>query len=83
MSTIEIQELNKEFKVKKKKAGLRGSLQSLIRPTYEQKQAVKDLSLTVEEGEMVAFLGPNGAGKSTTIKMLTGILHPSSGSFLL
>jgi ABC-2 type transport system ATP-binding protein len=79
MSIISVQGLTKAFYVKKKKPGLRGSLQSMIRPHYEQKVAVQPLNLSIEKGEMVAFLGPNGAGKSTTIKMLSGILHPSSG----
>lgn len=79
MSIISVQGLTKVFYVKKKKQGLRGSLQSMLRPHYEQKVAVHPLNLTIEKGEMVAFLGPNGAGKSTTIKMLSGILHPSSG----
>lgn len=79
MSIISVQGLTKVFYVKKKKQGLRGSLQSMLRPHYEQKVAVHPLNLTIKKGEMVAFLGPNGAGKSTTIKMLSGILHPSSG----
>ncbi len=79
MSIIRVENVSKTFQVKKKKPGLRGSLSSLFKPTYEEKVAVQPLNLTVEAGEMLAFLGPNGAGKSTTIKMLTGILHPSSG----
>jgi ABC-2 type transport system ATP-binding protein len=79
MSIIRVQNLTKTFQVKKKKPGLRGSLQSLFKPAFEQKIAVQPLNLTIEAGEILAFLGPNGAGKSTTIKMLTGILHPSEG----
>ncbi|WP_308638947.1 ABC transporter ATP-binding protein [Paenibacillus silvisoli] len=71
--------LSKSFAIKRKEAGLTGSLRSLWRPQWEEKVAVKHIDLKVERGERVAFLGPNGAGKSTTIKMLTGILHPTSG----
>jgi ABC-2 type transport system ATP-binding protein len=80
MPTIRIESLNKTFQVKKKQAGLGASFKGLIKPVYEEKLAVNDINFTVEQGELLAFLGPNGAGKSTTIKMLTGILHPSSGS---
>jgi len=79
MAAIQIERLNKTFEVKKKQPGLAGSLRSLWKPSYEQKQAVSGISFSVQQGEMLAFLGPNGAGKSTTIKMLTGILHPTSG----
>jgi ABC-2 type transport system ATP-binding protein len=80
MAIIRIQGLNKTFQVKKKQDGLLASMKSVIKPTYEEKIAVNDIDFTVEQGELLAFLGPNGAGKSSTIKMLTGILHPSSGS---
>jgi len=65
--------------VKRKRAGLAGSFRSLVRPEWEEKTAVAGIDLKVEGGETLAFLGPNGAGKSTTIKMLTGILHPTAG----
>lgn len=71
--------LSKTFKVKRKEPGLLGSVRALLRPAWTEREAVRGIDLTVEEGETVAFLGPNGAGKSTTIKMLTGILHPTSG----
>lgn len=79
MGIIEVKGLNKVFKVKTKEQGLRGSLKALMAPNYKEIQAVNNLSLEVEKGEVLAFIGPNGAGKSTTIKMLTGILHPTSG----
>ncbi|XEC96895.1 ATP-binding cassette domain-containing protein [Paenibacillus tarimensis] len=79
MVALETRKLSKTFAVKQKKAGLMESVRSLFRPDWQEKTAVKDVDLVVREGETVAFLGPNGAGKSTTIKMLTGILHPSSG----
>ncbi|MBB6673189.1 ABC transporter ATP-binding protein [Cohnella nanjingensis] len=71
--------LSKTFKVKRKPEGLSGSFRSLFKPEWEEKAAVQAIDLAVDQGETVAFLGPNGAGKSTTIKMLTGILHPTSG----
>ena len=79
MSIIEVNKLSKEFKVKLKEKGLKGSLKSMFKPKYKTINAVKNVSFKVEKGEMIAFIGPNGAGKSTTIKMLTGILYPSKG----
>lgn len=80
MAIIEVENLNKTFKVKQKEKGLKGSLKSIVKPKFRKIEAVKDISFQVEEGEVIAFIGPNGAGKSTTIKMLTGILYPDSGS---
>ncbi|TJY43341.1 ABC transporter ATP-binding protein [Cohnella pontilimi] len=79
MIALHTRALSKTFKVKRKQAGLAGSFRALMRPEWETKEAVKRIDLTVEAGETVAFLGPNGAGKSTTIKMLTGIMHPTAG----
>jgi len=76
---IETRQLSKTFVTREKQAGLRGSVRALFRPIQREIQAVKAISFTVEEGERVAFIGPNGAGKSTTIKMLVGILYPTSG----
>ncbi len=76
---IEVRGLTKTFRTFKKEPGIRGALKSLIRRTYEQVHAVKDVQFTVAEGEFVGFLGPNGAGKTTTLKMLSGLLHPTSG----
>ena len=80
MSIIEVQGLTKTFRTRERAAGLAGSLRSFVAPQYRQREAVKPVCFTLEKGEVLAFIGPNGAGKSTTIKMLTGILHPSSGS---
>ncbi len=80
MSVIEVKNLCKTFRVKKKEKGLKGSFKSLWQPNYKKVEAVQNISFEVEKGEMIAFIGPNGAGKSTTIKMLTGILYPDSGS---
>lgn len=79
MDVITAKELRKNFKVKQKKGGLRGSFSSFFKQEYKEVEAVKDISFQVGEGEVLAFIGPNGAGKSTTIKMLTGILYPDSG----
>ncbi|KIL40813.1 ABC transporter [Gordoniibacillus kamchatkensis] len=79
MASIVVQQLGKSFRTKKKREGFAGSLKALVRPDYEDKTAVGSISFKVEQGETLAFLGPNGAGKSTTIKMLTGILHPTAG----
>lgn len=79
MSSIRVEQLGKAFRMKKKQAGFAGSVKSLLKPLYEEKTAVDGITFSARQGETVAFLGPNGAGKSTTIKMLTGILHPTSG----
>lgn len=80
MCIIKVESLSKTFRVKTKEAGLKGSLQSMFSPSYREIEAVNSISFEVEKGEMLAFIGPNGAGKSTTIKMLTGILYPTSGN---
>lgn len=79
MNVIEVKELRKTFKVKLKEKGFKGSIKSIFKPKYKEIEAVKDISFEAQEGEIIAFIGPNGAGKSTTIKMLTGILYPTSG----
>ena len=79
MAVITVENLSKNFKVKQKEKGLKGSLKSFIKPKYNIIKAVKNISFSVEKGEMIAFIGPNGAGKSTSIKMMTGILFPDSG----
>lgn len=80
MAVIEVSNLSKNFKVKLKEKGLKGSLKSIIKPKYKTIKAVRNVSFSVEKGEMIAFIGPNGAGKSTTIKMMTSILYPDKGS---
>jgi ABC-2 type transport system ATP-binding protein len=80
MSIIEVSDLTKTFKTREREAGLAGSLRSFAAPRYRLREAVRPTSFSLEPGEVLAFIGPNGAGKSTTIKMLTGILHPSSGT---
>ena len=79
MSVIEVDQISKAYRISKRKRGIPGMVANLIAPKYEKKEAVRDISFSIEKGEMVGFLGPNGAGKSTTIKMLSGILYPDSG----
>jgi ABC-2 type transport system ATP-binding protein len=79
MRPIEVNHLQKTFQTKRKAAGLGGSFRALYKPEYSTVEAVRGLSFQMEEGEVLGFIGPNGAGKSTTIKILTGILHPSGG----
>ena len=80
MPLIEVQGLTKTFRTYKKQPGFAGAFRGLFHRKYEQTVAVKDVSFTVEQGEFVGFLGPNGAGKTTTLKMLSGLLYPTSGS---
>ena len=80
MAIIKVDKLSKNFKVKIKEKGLKGSLKSIIKPKYKIVKAVKNISFEVKKGEMIAFIGPNGAGKSTSIKMMTGILFPDKGN---
>jgi len=76
---IETKNLRKEYKVHQKEPGLVGSVKSLVNRTYKTTTAVKGIDLSIQEGELVGFIGPNGAGKTTTLKMLSGLLHPTSG----
>ena len=79
MSAISVRNLSKRFVTRQKAAGLAGSLRALVRPETREVEAVRGISFEMEPGELLGFIGPNGAGKSTTIKILTGILHPSGG----
>ena len=83
MPLIDVQDLHKTFKLAVRKGGPFGALRSLVAREYRSVHAVDGVSFTVEAGEMVGYIGPNGAGKSTTIKMLTGILVPSSGHIVV
>jgi ABC-2 type transport system ATP-binding protein len=80
MPTIEVHGLTKAFRTYKKQPGFRGAVRGLFHRDYEQTLAAREVSFTVEEGELVGFLGPNGAGKTTTLKMLAGLLYPTSGA---
>jgi ABC-2 type transport system ATP-binding protein len=79
-SVITADHLRKTFRSPKRHAGRLGALRTLVTRDYTETTAVADVSLSIERGELVGYLGPNGAGKSTTIKMLTGILVPTSGT---
>ncbi|MEM8502028.1 MAG: ATP-binding cassette domain-containing protein [Cyanobacteria bacterium P01_D01_bin.1] len=79
MPIIDVQNLGKVYPVAVKEPGMKGTLQHFFRRTYRHIEAVKQVSFTIEPGEVVGFLGPNGAGKTTTLKMLTGLIHPSTG----
>ena len=80
MAVIEIDNLSKSYRVYQKREGLLASIGGLFRRQYRDVHAVRGVSLRVERGEFVAFLGPNGAGKTTTLKLLSGIIYPSSGT---
>ena len=80
MAVIEVNGLTKTFRTYKKQPGFAGAVKGLFHREYEQTVAVNDVKFTVEAGELVGFLGPNGAGKTTTLKMLAGLLYPTSGS---
>ncbi|NYJ03810.1 ABC transporter ATP-binding protein [Petropleomorpha daqingensis] len=76
---IRVRELRKTFRVPEREAGLKASLKSLVRRTHRDVHAVAGVSFDIAPGEVVGFLGPNGAGKTTTLKMLSGLLYPTSG----
>jgi len=76
---IQVNELSKHFKMFKREAGLSGAFRSFFNRKYENFHALKDISVQIEDGEIVGILGENGAGKTTLIKLLVGLLHPSSG----
>ncbi|MCL2719375.1 MAG: ATP-binding cassette domain-containing protein [Lachnospiraceae bacterium] len=77
---IEFENITKEFKILNRREGLKGSIKDLVSKNYSVIRAVNDISLSIGKGEIVGYLGPNGAGKSTTIKMMTGVLEPTSGT---
>ncbi|QDU96164.1 ABC transporter ATP-binding protein [Lignipirellula cremea] len=80
MALIEIKDLVKSYRVYQKKEGLWSSLRGLFHREYREVRAVRGIDLQVEQGEFVAFLGPNGAGKTTTLKLLSGVISPTSGT---
>ena len=80
MPIIEVDGLSKSYRVFQKKDGLLGALKGLYKREYKTVNAVDDVGFSIEPGEMVAFLGPNGAGKTTTLKMLSGLIYPTSGT---
>lgn len=80
---IEVKNLTKEFKMNRKYPGFRGAVKSFFSKEYTTTRAVDDVSFSIDRGEVVGYIGANGAGKSTTIKMMTGILTPTSGEVLV
>jgi ABC-2 type transport system ATP-binding protein len=79
MAIIEIHDLAKSYRIYQKREGLRAAISGLFHRDYRDVQAVRSINLQVEAGEFVAFLGPNGAGKTTTLKLLSGVINPTSG----
>jgi len=80
---IELQHINKTFKVARRNAGLGEAAKALFHRRCEYVQALRDVSFTIQDGEMVGYIGPNGAGKSSTIKIMSGILTPTGGTCLI
>jgi viologen exporter family transport system ATP-binding protein len=79
VSVIETRGLTKVYRTYRKEGGLRGSIKGLVRRKYDETRAADDVTFQIDEGELVGFLGPNGAGKTTVLKMLSGLLNPTSG----
>lgn len=80
---IELRNINKTFKVAKRNAGFKEALKSLFNREYTYIHALKDVSFTIGDGEMVGYIGPNGAGKSSTIKIMSGVMSPDSGECVI
>ena len=80
---IQVEHLNKTFHVARRSGGMKEAAKALFRREYETIHALSDISFTIGDGEMVGYIGPNGAGKSSTIKVLSGILTPDSGSCII
>src|SRR6201993_1353861 len=83
MAAIEASKLTKVYRTYRKERGLWGSIKGLVRRRYDETRAADHVSFSIGEGEFVGFLGPNGAGKTTTLKMLSGLIYPTSGSALV
>jgi ABC-2 type transport system ATP-binding protein len=77
---IEVEQLTRVFRTYKKQPGFWGGVKGLFKREFEETAAAKDISFSIGEGEFVGFLGPNGAGKTTTLKMLSGLIYPTSGT---
>lgn len=80
---IELKNINKTFKIARRNAGFGEAVKALFKKEYEIIHALKDVSFTINDGEMIGYIGPNGAGKSSTIKIMSGILNPDSGECII
>src|SRR5690625_426977 len=80
MALIEMNGVSKSFKIYRREKGFWKKFRSFVYRPYDMKEAVRDIQFQIDRGELVGYVGPNGAGKSTTIKLLSGILTPTSGS---
>ncbi|MGV3772995.1 MAG: ABC transporter ATP-binding protein [Verrucomicrobiales bacterium] len=80
---IDVKDLTRTYRSYKKKPGLKGAISGLFHREYEETTAASKINFSIQEGEFVGFLGPNGAGKTTTLKMLAGLLYPTSGSAMV
>ena len=80
---IELKNISKTFRVARRSAGFREAAKALFKKEYTEVHALQDVSFTIGEGEMVGYIGPNGAGKSSTIKIMSGVLTPDSGSCII
>lgn len=80
---IELKDINKTFRIARRNAGFKEACRALFKREYERIRALQDVSFTIKDGEMVGYIGPNGAGKSSTIKIMSGILTPDSGSCII
>ncbi len=83
MPIIEVKNLVKTYRILEKEEGLKGYFKNLVKPKYKELTAVDNINFNIEEGELIGYIGENGAGKSTTIKMLTGLLTPTTGKVLV
>ncbi len=79
MAQIVVEDLNKTFQIAERQPGLMGAVRGLFNRQYHEVKALRNVGFEIEQGELVGYIGPNGAGKSTTIKVLSGIMVPSSG----
>ena len=80
---IQAEHLQKTFRVRKRNAGFKNAAKAFFSREYEEIRALNDVSFRIEDGEAVGYIGPNGAGKSSTIKILSGILTPDSGTCVI
>ena len=80
---IELKSISKSFKLFQREAGLKGALKSFLKREYSEFYALKNIDLNVEKGEIIGILGENGAGKTTLIKLMIGLLYPTSGNILI